>query len=196
MRAALPSELKRFASRTTCLVAVGARPLGAASGNAALVFLVGMVTLHRFTNAAWASYNFDSFTMQYDSLRVAHGAVPYRTFFSFPGPGTLWIQALIFALFGAKAVYVVYLNIVVLATLGAALFLLSHALTGRLLVSWWPPLALFFALAPRAAYPYHFWYGALPLVAAILCINRWLRRGNRRWLVFAGACCAATGLFV
>lgn len=164
--------------------------------HAALVLLVGLLAMHRFTNAAWAGASGDSYTMQYDSLRLLHGAVPYRDFFAFPGAGTLWLQALVFAVFGAKASAATQVLVVILAVLGVELYLLAFALTGRWLLSWFAPLFLFFGMAPRFPYPYHHWYAAPFAVFALLCMVMWLRRSARWWLVGAGAACAATGLFV
>jgi hypothetical protein len=164
--------------------------------NAVLVFLVGLIGMHRFTNAVWASLSGDSFTMQYDSLRILHGAVPYRDFFAFPGAGTLWLQALVFAVFGVKASAATQVLIVILAVLGVELYLLAFALSGRWLLSWFAPLFLFFGMAPRFPYPYHHWYAAPFAVLAVLCMVQWLRHSQRWWLVGAGGVGAATGLFV
>jgi hypothetical protein len=182
--------------RRDLLVRSVARYLPSTWLNAALVFLVGMIGMHRFMNAVWASASGDSYTMQYDSLRLLHGAVPYRDFFAFPGAGTLWLQALVFAIFGAKASAATYALIVILAVLGVEVYLLAFALTGRWLLSWFAPLFLFFGMAPRFPYPYHHWYAAPFATLAVLFMVMWLRRSNRWWLVGAGGACTATGLFV
>ena len=170
--------------------------LGPMRSGAVLVFLSGLVALSQFTNAGWTGYTGDTFTMQYDSLRVASGAVPYRDFFQFVGPGTLWLQGLVFALTGAKAMHAIYLMIITLAALGAALYGLSYQLTGRWLVSWFAPLFVLLGLAPRYPYPYHHWYAAPFAVLTVLLMAGWLRSGHVRWLAIAGGACAVTGLFV
>jgi len=164
--------------------------------NAALVFLVGIAAMSRFTNMAWASYSGDAYTMQYDALRVASGAVPYRDFFSFPGPGTLWLEALVFRVFGPVSLYGVYLLIGTLALVGAELYLLASAISGQWLLSWFAPLFLFFGLAPHWPYPYHEWFAAPFAVLAVLLVVDWLRLGGSLRLSGAGGAAAITGLFL
>ena len=163
---------------------------------AALVVIVALATLSRFTNAYWTSYHVDSFTMQYDSVRVLHGEVPYRDFFNFPTPGTFWLQALVFGLFGMKAINATYLLIGTLAVLGVALYLISYALTGRRLVSWFAPLFVLWGLAPHFPFPYHHWYGITMSSLTVLAMTWWLRAGGWWRLGIAGAASILTGFFV
>jgi hypothetical protein len=140
-------------------------------------------------------YELDSLTMQYDSVRVLHGAVPYRDFFNFPTPGTYWVQAILFALFGVSATNAAYLLIACGGILAVATYLLSVTLCGRRAASAAVALFVAFGLLPHWPFPYHHWYACTAGSLVLLAMARWLRVGRSGWLVAAGAGVAVVGLF-
>jgi hypothetical protein len=134
--------------------------------------------------------------MLYDSKRVLDGEVPYRDFFNFPTPGTFWLQAIVFAVFGTTALNATYLLIVMLAALGAGLYLLSLSLSGRPLISLFAPVFVLSALAPHFPFPYHHWYAITSSTWTLVLMSWWLQQPRTRILIAAGAGCALTLLFV
>jgi hypothetical protein len=160
------------------------------------VFAAAFVLLLPFAHAYKLGYAFDSLTMQYDSVRVLHGAVPYRDFFNFPTPLTYWIQALVFRVFGVSATNAAYLLILFFSALATFLYALTYRMTGKRLVSLVPSILVLFGLAPHWEYPYHHWYGATTLVLTILIASRWLEHEKVYLLVAAGVMAGVTALFV
>ncbi len=173
-----------------------ARLLYSITANVTLVFLVSLLILSRFANASWTSYNLDSFTMQYDSVRILYGEVPYRDFFNFPTPGTYWLQAAVFSIFGVKSLSAVWLLIIFLAVLGAALYLLAYFLTRRPFMAWFAPLFVLLALPAHFPWPYHQWY-VEPVTICTLLVSAWWLQEQREWKIgLAGVVTAFAWLFV
>ena len=161
-----------------------------------LLLCAELVVLLRFRNAAWTGFGDDQFTLLYDSSRIVHGQVPYRDFFQFIGPGTLWVQAAWMAVFGVDASGPQVLLALVLAVLGLGLYLLTLRLTDRRPLALFAPAFVLLELPAHWPWPYHHWYGVTAMVWTLLAMSAWLRGDRARWLVLAGAGCVVTGLFV
>ncbi|GAC1332341.1 MAG: hypothetical protein NVSMB22_24490 [Chloroflexota bacterium] len=138
----------------------------------------------------------DSFTMLYDSKRVVRGQVPYRDFFNFTTPGTFWLQALAFRVFGSTFTVAQYVTVVALAGTCAGLFVLSYNLTRRVVLSLFPPLFLTCALVPHEPYPSHHWYAIATVTFTAVIAAWWLYRPVWARLVLLGVMCSVTFLFV
>jgi len=183
---------------STLILRLGRRSLPAIARRLDLPLLccAELVVLLRLRNAAWTGYFIDPFTLLYDSSRILHGQVPYRDFFEFVGPGTLWLQAAWMALFGVDADGAQVLLALVLATLGLGLYVLSLHLGGRRPLALFAPAFVLLGLTAHWPWPSHHWCGDTAMVGALLAVSVWLRSGRDRWLVVAGAACAVTALFL
>lgn len=159
------------------------------------VFVAALVALQPYRDGSWTSYNFDAFIFTYDTRRVLEGHVPYRDFFEFIGPGTLWLQAAWMDLFGPTAGGVQALLVLTLALLGAGLYALAVRVTGRPWLSLVVPAFVLLTIPPHWPWPYHQWYSLTAAAAALLAAAHWVAGGRRAWLVAAGVLCAVTGLF-
>lgn len=138
----------------------------------------------------------DSLTLQYDSLRVAHGQIPYRDFFNFPTPGTFWLQGLALSILGASLSSLQYLFVAVVAASSVGLYALSFRLTRRPLASIFPALFYVCAIIPHDPYPSHHWYSTALIIVTLLLMAWWLSAPHPVKLVAAGCGCGVTFLFV
>jgi hypothetical protein len=129
------------------------------------------------------------------ALRVLHGQLPYRDFYTLYGPGQFYVLAGVFHVFG---VYAALGRVTYMATALASLFAiirLQWLLDCRPLFG---PLAAFAALVWVSAagtylYPV---YPALALILmAALCLVRHWQLGTKRWIAIAGVLVGVTVLF-
>src|SRR5258708_4452715 len=92
---------------------------------APMVFAAGLLALQPLMNGSFTGYNSDAFLFVYDARRVLEGHVPYRDFFEFIGPGTLWVQAAWMGIFGPAASNLQALLVLTLSVLGTGLYVLA-----------------------------------------------------------------------
>ncbi len=119
--------------------------------------------------------------------RVLAGQVPYRDFFIVMGPGTFWLDALAFRVFGvtlAAARAVMILDLSIMAT--CVFWLVSRV---NIAYAAWTAAVLIIleTVEPGVALPTHRWdSAALATLALTICALQPSRR-----VVFAAGCCAA-----
>jgi hypothetical protein len=162
---------------------------------APVVFVAALAALRPLMNGSLTSYNADSFLFVYDAKRVLDGQVPYRDFFEFIGPGTLWLQAAWMGMFGTAASSLQALLVLTLALLATGLYLLTSRVSGRPWLSIFVPAFVVLAIPVHFPWPYHQWYSQTAIVGVLLAVSQWLTGGRRLWLVVAGIGCVVTGLF-
>jgi hypothetical protein len=140
-----------------------------------------------------STFQVDEGTVLYDSLRVAHGQVPYRDFFEFPGPITFFLFGTLFRFVGPSLESARWLSIGVMA-LGAALVAaIATRLAGRL-AGFAAALIQTCAFVPSFPYAYTHWIAAAAGLTGLLFIGG--ERPTRRNDFLGGACCAIALLTV
>jgi len=145
----------------------------------------------QFANAP--SFQVDEGTVLYDSLRVAHGQVPYRDFFEFPGPITFLFYGSVFRLFGPSLEAARWMSIIIMA-LGAALVAaIATRLAGRM-AGLAAALIQTCAFVPSFPYAYTHWIAEAAGLTGLLLIGR--ENPRRRDDFVGGAFCAIALLTV
>ena len=131
----------------------------------------------------------------YGAERVLEGEVPYRDFHTLYPPATVYLNAAIFKVLGIS-LYGALLGVMVFKVLTTVmLFLCGRIVMPRA----WALAAAAFSLfwlrpnGPFKAVPMH--YGALFLAVALFSILSYVTRGNRGYLVAAGAAIGVLALF-
>jgi hypothetical protein len=131
----------------------------------------------------------------YGAVRVLHGQLPYRDFWTMYGPGEFYVLAGAFRLFGVYALWGRVLFLAVNSVSLAAVFYVAEELTQRL---WWSlgtAAVVFVWLSSVGSYEFPV-YPALTLIliAAVLMLRRW-RDGGPRWAIYAGLALGIAALF-
>jgi hypothetical protein len=163
----------------------------------AVCLLVAMVLFLRISPLL-SPVSGDELTLDYNSLRLHRGQVPYRDFFDFVPPGSFWMVSTAYSLFGEGSPMTASRYATALCVLwGWLLWALALRRAG-----WTRPLSLALsALYPLLLYamfpvPSHHWLGILVFFAAFEGARGWPSRppGPGGWL-WIGAMCAL-GLWV
>ena len=126
--------------------------------------------------------------------RVSRGEVPYRDFFSFYTPGSYYLQALCFKLFGDS----LPAARVVLAACGAAFSAVTYALARRACtrrVAVTVALLVTLTTVPFRFLVLHNWYSTLWACLALYCSVRFLEFPSRSWAFMVGTLASVTVLF-
>jgi hypothetical protein len=119
--------------------------------------------------------------------RILAGQVPYRDFFLVMGPGTFWLEALAFRVFGMTLPAARAMMILDLSIMAACVFWLVSRINWIYAVWVAAMLVIFETGQPGVILPTHRWdSAALATLALTLCAGQ-----PRGWLVFAAGCCAA-----
>lgn len=100
----------------------------------------------------------------YGSLRVAHGEVPYRDYWTMYAPASDYLNAFAFHIFGISVGLVRKIWVVLAAIVAVDVFILGRLLGGR--IAGWLAYAL--AVAQTIAAATHSGYSAVPAMAAAL----------------------------
>jgi len=126
--------------------------------------------------------------------RILHGEVPYRDFFSFYTPGSFYLAALVFRIFGDSLV----VARISLAIAGAACSVVTYLLSRRVCPR---GVALFVAaLATVVGVPYRFlvlhnWYSTALACLALYAAVRLLETRKTVWAFAVGSLASLTILF-
>jgi hypothetical protein len=132
----------------------------------------------------------------YVPWRLSEGDVLYRDVAYFTGPLSPYVNALWFRIFGASFLTLAWANIAVIAAIAVLLHRLSSRLGDR--ASACAATVVFlvlFAFAELEAYgnsnyvaPYahETTHGTLIALAALACLERWMRAGRRMWIGAVG----------
>lgn len=126
--------------------------------------------------------------------RILDGQIPYRDFFSFYTPGSFYLLAMLFKVFGDSFMVARVSLAVTGATCSVATYLLARRVCSR-------GFAVFAAaLATSAGVAYRFlvlhnWYSTLLACLAVYGAVRLLETRNAVWAFATGSLCALTVLF-
>jgi len=163
------------------------------TATAAVVFLFAFLYFYLFHRLGW--FMEDEGVLYYHYLRVYHGQVPYRDFFTGYGPIGYYVHAWAFDLFGVSINAIRILTAAVNATTAAGLYAVGRRVTtpGFALI----PPAFFVAMQPWDIAvmvfqnsPYPSWYALALTVWGTWAMLRFLespRPTTRRiWLIVAG----------
>jgi hypothetical protein len=141
--------------------------------------------------------SYDEGLALYGALRVLHGQLPYRDFWTMYGPGQFYLFALFFKLFGTYAVWgrviFVLTNTLMLAMVFCVTAIVTRQRLAPLLATAGALIAVSGLLWPSYDFPV---YQALALfmVATPCMVLRW-RSGHPAWAAASGFAAGAVALF-
>jgi hypothetical protein len=156
------------------------------------IFVVSFLYLSLFRRATWI--DLDEGIILQGAQRILEGQVLYRDFFSFFTPGSYYLLALVFRVFGDSYVVAHTLLAVVGAAFSPITYLLSRRVCGRqasLLVT---ALMMITAL-PLRFVVLHNWDSTLWACLTLYCAVRLLETCSLRWAFAAASFASLTVLF-
>ena len=157
-----------------------------------LVFVFSLTYLCAFLR--YSSLEPDEGILLQGAQRVLDGQVPYRDFFSFYTPGSFYLVAGLFKIFG-DSFMVARLS---LALTGAVCSLLTYLLVRRVCSRRFAVFAAALASAAGVAYRFlvlHNWYSTLLAFLALYSAVRLLESRKPAWAFSTGSFCALTAMF-
>jgi hypothetical protein len=154
---------------------------------AAVVLQIAVMDYHAWT--------FDESLLQYGAVRVLHGLMPYRDFWTLYPPGGYYTLAAAFRLFGVTALCVRMIFVVANAISAIAIIYILDRLTERRWLSRMAAAVTLLWLSAWAAYAFPVYPSmALILVATACMVHRW-ESGRTRWTLWAGVALGVSALF-
>jgi hypothetical protein len=157
-----------------------------------IIWLVSAVYLARYLNHCWFPY--DEGTLGQAAERVLNGEMPNRDFIDPYTGGLAYLDAAIFKIFGINLLWLrIFLFVVFLAWI-PAVFALAREFCGPwaaagvtlVTVSWSVPNY-------PAAMPS--WFSLFLATFGTLCLARYIRQPQPKWLILAGLCGGVSFLF-
>ena len=131
---------------------------------------------------------FEDGTALAGGARMLRGQVPYTDFFAFYGPLTYLVPAVVHRLVGSVSSGIFVTQALIAVVTAVASYLVTLALTRRVVVSMAAP-AVIVLLGAYTARP-------LPALIGLVLLSRYERDGRRRWLVASGVSAAAGLLWI
>lgn len=130
------------------------------------------------------------------AMLVNDGKLPYKDFLSMYGPGQYYLTATIYRLFGEELIYVRVLHIILLVSLGLAIYLLSKRISNSFRASLLS-LAVYAAIViyaqPNVGYPAI--TATLFLLVSVFALTKWSESMRLRWLSMTSLMIGVAGLF-
>jgi 4-amino-4-deoxy-L-arabinose transferase-like glycosyltransferase len=126
--------------------------------------------------------------------RVLQGQVMYRDFFYFCTPGSYYLLALLFRIFGSSII----VARTALAVDGGIFALLTYLIARRVCARWSALVASYLvtvALLPSCFFALHNWDSTLWAYITLYCAVWLLQRPHWGWALGMGTCCGITVLF-
>lgn len=131
----------------------------------------------------------------YGALRVFHGQLPYRDFWTMYPPGQFYLYAAAFRLFGIYGFWDRVFFCLFNAVSAVAILSILHTLTGRLWLSRFAVVAILLWICGNASYGFPIYPSLAFIFIATACmLARW-RGGSARWTLAAGAALGLAALF-
>src|SRR6266849_5005804 len=157
-----------------------------------LVFLFSLAYLCAFVR--YSSLEPDEGILLQGGQRILEGQIPYRDFFSFYSPGSFYLVAALFKVFGDSFV-VARLS---LAVTGAACSVVTYLLARRVCSRAVSVFAAALTTVAGVAYRFlvlHNWYSTLLACLALYCFVRLLESRKPAWAFATGSLCSLTTMF-
>lgn len=138
----------------------------------------------------------EEFMLLLQGERVLNGDLPYKDFFQFLTPGSIYLSALLFKIFGVKlSVIKIFIPLA-----GCTIVLLTYLLSARIirsrLIGILPAIFVLYYSIPFAPLFYHHWNAELPLLLAILFGLRALSTSNLLYIFLYGLTSGIAFLFL
>ncbi len=146
-------------------------------------------------NRGLSSYD-EGYTV-YSAMRVAHGAVPYRDFWTVYAPGQFYVLAGLFKLFGESILVARLWDVLVRFALAVVVYRLAGWLTTPT-VAWVMWVVVTVALIPGGLdfyYGYAVYPALLGCLGSVLALLRYSATGRSRPLLLAGLAVGVATLF-
>jgi len=138
----------------------------------------------------------EEFILLYQAKRVLSGEVPYRDFFQFITPGSIYLAGLAFKLFGSKLLVVNFLT----ALVGSSIVILTYSLAKQIILKTCyqliPPLMVSFFSIPFVPLFYHHWNAEVFVLLGLMVGTLYISRDKPYYLFLFGVFAGATFLFV
>jgi 4-amino-4-deoxy-L-arabinose transferase-like glycosyltransferase len=157
-----------------------------------LVFLFSLAYLCAFVR--YSSLEADEGILLQGGQRILDGQIPYRDFFSFYTPGSFYLVAAVFKVFG-NAFIVARVS---LAITGAACSVVTYLLARRVCSRGFALFAAALATVSGVAYRFlvlHNWYSTLLACLALYSAVRLLESRKPAWALATGSLCSLTTMF-
>jgi 4-amino-4-deoxy-L-arabinose transferase-like glycosyltransferase len=157
-----------------------------------LVFLFALAYLCAFVR--YSSLEPDEGILLQGGQRILDGQIPYRDFFSFYTPGSFYLVAGLFKVFGNSFV-VARMS---LAITGAACSVVTYLLARRVCSLGFAVFAAALATVAGVAYRFlvlHNWYSTLVACLALYSAVRLLESRKPTWAFAVGSLCSLTAMF-
>jgi hypothetical protein len=157
-----------------------------------LVFLLSLGYLCAFVR--YSSLEPDEGILLQGGQRILDGQIPYRDFFSFYTPGSFYLVAAVFKIFG-NSFLVARTS---LAITGAACSLVTYLLARRVCSRGFALFAAALATVSGVAYRFlvlHNWYSTLLACLALYSAVRLLESRKPAWAFAVGSLCSLTTMF-
>ena len=131
----------------------------------------------------------------YGALRVFHGQLPYRDFWTMYPPGQFYVYAAAFRLFGVYGIWDRVFFVLFNAISAVAILYILHKLTGRPWLSRFTVALILLWMCGHASYGFPIYPSlAFIFIATAFLLARW-RDGSARWTLAAGAALGFAALF-
>lgn len=156
------------------------------------LFLFGVAYLFAFRH--YSSLEPDEGIVLAGAERILHGEVPYRDFFSFYTPGSFYLVALLFRVFGDSLT----VGRTSLAVTGAGCSVITYVLARRVCSCGIASFAALLATITGVAYRFlvlHNWYSTLLCCLAVYAAVQLIDSHRQMWAFATGSLAALTILF-
>jgi hypothetical protein len=127
----------------------------------------------------------DEALLLYGAKRVLSGQMIYRDFWSITFPGSYYILALFFKIFGTKIVIARIITDLIVASSGVLLFIISKKLTREILISLIPSCFVIFTFSFHYITSYY-WYELIFSLVVVYFIIRYIEDSKKYNIILAG----------
>lgn len=162
-------------------------------GAFAAVFIAAVLVQTVVTDFLVSSYD-EGLTL-YGSVRVLHGQIPYRDFWTMYSPGQFYVFAAVFRLFGVFGFWDRVIFVLTNALSAVAIVYLLQALTGRPWFSRFIAAAILLSTSCRASYGFPVYQALSFILIATACMMSYWQRQRRHVIIWAGAALGLAALF-
>lgn len=157
--------------------------------------LAGFLFVLLFISMAPGVGQYDEALILDGALRVLHGQLPYRDFYTLYGPGQFYVLAGLFRVFGIYAALGRFLYLVTALVSLLGISNLSSLLSGRRLFGLLAALTSLVWVSAAGMYLYPVDPAISFILVATLCLVRRCQLGTKRWIAIAGVLIGVTVLF-